>query len=71
MVSRLLLCQPACSIHPPPLSPQGEGKTRVILPMLILHFADGRNLVRAGEPLSCCTSRVLLLLLTSVPLPVA
>jgi hypothetical protein len=25
----------------------GEGKTRVILPMLILHWADGTNLVRA------------------------
>jgi hypothetical protein len=25
----------------------GEGKTRVILPMLILHWADGHNLVGA------------------------
>ena len=26
----------------------GEGKTRVILPMLILHWADGQNLVSLG-----------------------
>lgn len=24
----------------------GEGKTRVIIPLLILHWADGHNLVR-------------------------
>jgi hypothetical protein len=30
----------------------GEGKTRVILPMLILHWADGTNLVRAVQSLS-------------------
>lgn len=27
----------------------GEGKTRVILPMLLLHWADGQTLVRAAK----------------------
>jgi hypothetical protein len=30
----------------------GEGKTRVILPMMILELADGNNLVSVG----CCCS---------------
>eukprot|EP00899_Mesostigma_viride_P003650 jgi/Mesvir1/13286/Mv16551-RA.1 len=30
----------------------GEGKTRVILPMLVLHWADGRNTVRLNFPTS-------------------
>ena len=35
-------------------TPAGEGKTRVILPMLILHFANGRDLVRAKLCAECC-----------------
>ena len=40
--------------HPRPRPPAGEGKTRVILPMLILHFANGRDLVRAKLCAECC-----------------
>ena len=32
----------------------GEGKTRVILPMLALHWADGKQLVGSKHNTCCC-----------------
>lgn len=49
------VCTADCSCGPPQpaASPQGEGKTRVILPMLLLHYAAQPVVVSCGAG-SCC-----------------